>query len=79
MEVDSMRVPGADAAAGCVVRQFVPSRIERQVLVQVFELVLGGEGASGEVRSASSGPALAGPIAPSERRTEATVLERRVA
>lgn len=79
MEVDSTRVPGADAAAGCVVRQFVPSRIERQVLVQVFELVLGGDGASGEVRSASRSPTLASLVAPSEGRTETTVLERRVA
>ena len=79
MEVVSTRAPRANAAVGSVVRQFVPSRIERQVLAQVFELVLGWEGAVGEVRSASSGPALAGPVAPSERRVEATVLERRVA
>lgn len=40
MEVIAKKIRGA--VTGTVVRQFVPTRIERQVLAHVFALVCGG-------------------------------------
>lgn len=75
MEVDTMRTTRANAV---VVRQFVPSRIERQVLAQVFELVFGLGRESEQVRSTSRDTAPAGSVAAIEPQAE-TVVGRNAA
>ncbi|MEI6540016.1 MAG: hypothetical protein WCO86_10915 [Planctomycetota bacterium] len=76
MEVALKKV--MDATAATVVRQFVPVRIEGQVLAQVFALVCGqpSETAAGS-ESGSNAPAQL--VADDDQPTEAFVAGRRAA
>jgi hypothetical protein len=76
MEVRSGKV--TDATSGFVVRQFSPSRIERQVLAQVFELVCGQQREAGVADSRSLGTVPAHGVE-AVQLTEAPVAGRRAA
>lgn len=68
-----------DCASGVVVRQFSPSRIEREVLVQVFALI-GGHGAeAAETQFATRSAAAPHHAEDDEQRTEACTAGRFVA
>ncbi|MDB5346527.1 MAG: hypothetical protein JWP89_4904 [Schlesneria sp.] len=77
MEVVAKKV--RDAGAGTVVRQFVPTRIERQVLAHVFALVYGGSPCQTKVDSNEVGTAPAQHVSDDEQRTEACDAGRRAA
>ena len=62
-----------------VVRQFSPSRIERQVLTQVFELVCGQRPESGESHSDRSSAVASHRVHESDQATEGVVAGRRAA
>jgi hypothetical protein len=73
--MDGLPINASNAMTGSVVRQFAPSRIERQLLAQVFELVCGQpsdgdasrlEGQMGGARTyarGNRGPVIEGQIA----------------
>jgi hypothetical protein len=68
-----------DAGTGTVVRQFVPTRIERQVLAHVFGLVYGGSPCQKKVDSHDAGTAPAPHVSNDEQRLVACDAGRRAA
>jgi hypothetical protein len=76
MDVIAKKASGA--GAGTIVRQFVPTRIERQVLAHVFTLVCGGPPCQMEVDSNEVGTS-AQQVSDDEQRTEAGDAGRRAA
>jgi len=77
MEVVSMKV--ADAGDGFVVRQFLPSRIERDVLAQVFELICAQGHESGRVPRTNGNAASVHDAEAGEQLAEGLVSRRRAA
>ena len=77
MEVVAKKVKGA--GRGTVVRQFVPTRIERQVLAHVFALVYGGSPSQMKVDSNAVRTASAQLVSDDGQCTEACDAGRRAA
>lgn len=77
--MDGSSIRAGNEMTAAVVRQFTPSRIERQLLAQVFELVCGQRSEVEESRSAGQSAAHTHRVDAGGQAIEAHVVGRRVA